>query len=91
MLNTDFIRILHVDMATAEHHVEDRPDLLRDYLGGRGCVAECVAASKSIGVGRINAIADTITCLPSCELESLTDEQLLACQDEAALIDAQCD
>ncbi len=36
MLNTDFIRILHVDMATAEHHVEDRPDLLRDYLGGTG-------------------------------------------------------
>jgi aldehyde:ferredoxin oxidoreductase len=36
MLNADFIRILHVDLATGAHHVEDRSDLFRDYLGGTG-------------------------------------------------------
>jgi aldehyde:ferredoxin oxidoreductase len=36
MLNADFIRILHVDLAAGESRVEDRPDLLRDYLGGTG-------------------------------------------------------
>jgi aldehyde:ferredoxin oxidoreductase len=36
MLNNDFIRILHVDLSTGEHRVEDRPDLFRDYLGGSG-------------------------------------------------------
>lgn len=36
MLNQDYLRILHVDLATGEHRVEDRADLLRDYLGGTG-------------------------------------------------------
>jgi aldehyde:ferredoxin oxidoreductase len=36
MLNTDFVRILHVDLAAGESHVEDRADLFRDYLGGTG-------------------------------------------------------
>jgi aldehyde:ferredoxin oxidoreductase len=36
MLNTDFVRILHVDLTTGQHRVEDRADLLRDYLGGTG-------------------------------------------------------
>jgi aldehyde:ferredoxin oxidoreductase len=36
MLNTDFVRILHVDLETGASHVEDRADLFRDYLGGTG-------------------------------------------------------
>jgi len=36
MLNADFVRILHVDLATGKHRVEDRADLFRDYLGGTG-------------------------------------------------------
>jgi aldehyde:ferredoxin oxidoreductase len=36
MLNQDFIRILHLDLTTGEHRVEDRADLFRDYLGGTG-------------------------------------------------------
>jgi aldehyde:ferredoxin oxidoreductase len=36
MLNADFVRVLHVDLATGESHVEDRSDLWRDYLGGTG-------------------------------------------------------
>jgi len=36
MLNTDAIRILHVDLTTGEFQVEDRHDLFRDNLGGTG-------------------------------------------------------
>jgi len=36
MLNQDFIRILHLDLTTGEHCVEDRTDLFHDYLGGTG-------------------------------------------------------
>jgi len=36
MLNADLIRILHVDLASGAHRVEDRDDLFRDYLGGTG-------------------------------------------------------
>jgi aldehyde:ferredoxin oxidoreductase len=36
LLNQEFIRILHIDLTTGEHHIEDREDLFRDYLGGTG-------------------------------------------------------
>ncbi len=36
MLNQDFVRILYVNLTTGEHRVEDREDLLHDYLGGTG-------------------------------------------------------
>jgi aldehyde:ferredoxin oxidoreductase len=36
MLNADFVRILHVNLTTAEHQVQDREDLFHDYLGGTG-------------------------------------------------------
>ncbi len=36
MLNAEFVRILHVDLATGESRVEDRSDLFHDYLGGTG-------------------------------------------------------
>ena len=36
MLNTDFLRILHIDLTSGEVRVQDRADLLRDYLGGTG-------------------------------------------------------
>jgi aldehyde:ferredoxin oxidoreductase len=36
MLNTDLVRILHVDLTTGESRVEERADLFRDYLGGTG-------------------------------------------------------
>ncbi len=58
--------------------------------GNRGCRAECLAGAKSVGVSCINAIVDTIHCLPSCDPASLTDEDRLACQDEAQLISTQC-
>lgn len=36
MLNSDILRVLHVDLATGQSRVEDRPDLLRETLGGTG-------------------------------------------------------
>ncbi|MFN2290701.1 MAG: aldehyde ferredoxin oxidoreductase N-terminal domain-containing protein [Anaerolineae bacterium] len=40
MLNEDFVRILHIDLTTGEHHVENREDLFRDYLGGTGLAVQ---------------------------------------------------
>ena len=36
MLNTDSIRILHVNLTSGETRVEERAGLFRDYLGGTG-------------------------------------------------------
>jgi aldehyde:ferredoxin oxidoreductase len=36
MLNSNVVRILHINLTTGEHRVEDRADLFRDYLGGTG-------------------------------------------------------
>jgi aldehyde:ferredoxin oxidoreductase len=36
MLNEEFIRVLHVNLATGASHLEERQDLFRDYLGGTG-------------------------------------------------------
>ncbi len=36
MLNSDFIRILHVNLTTGESRFEDRTDLFHDCLGGTG-------------------------------------------------------
>jgi aldehyde:ferredoxin oxidoreductase len=40
LLNEDFVRILHIDLTTGEHHVENREDLFRDYLGGTGLAVQ---------------------------------------------------
>jgi hypothetical protein len=32
MLNTDFVRVLYIDLTSGQFHTEDRPDLLHDYL-----------------------------------------------------------
>jgi aldehyde:ferredoxin oxidoreductase len=36
MLNLDAIRILYLDLTTGDSHIEERADLMRDYLGGTG-------------------------------------------------------
>ena len=43
MLNTDHIRILHVDLATGDTRVEERQDLYRDFLGGTGVAVKLLA------------------------------------------------
>ncbi len=60
-------------------------------VSGGDCMQACVAEIESVGVSCVNAISDTIACLPSCDLESLSDAELLACQDEALRITQACD
>jgi aldehyde:ferredoxin oxidoreductase len=36
LLNTDWIRILYVNLSTGEYRTEERRDLFQDYLGGTG-------------------------------------------------------
>jgi aldehyde:ferredoxin oxidoreductase len=40
MLNTDYVRILHVDLTEGSSRVEDRQDLFQEYLGGTGVAVE---------------------------------------------------
>ena len=55
------------------------------------CVQTCEAQSGLVGIACISAINSTIECLGTCDVESLTVEQQLACQDEAQAISAACD
>ena len=55
------------------------------------CVQTCEAQAGLVGIACISAINSTIECLGTCDVESLTVEQQLACQDEAEAISAACD
>jgi hypothetical protein len=55
------------------------------------CTATCEASVETAGVACVGAIADTIACLGTCDVESITEEQALACQDEAQRISAACE
>ena len=55
------------------------------------CVQTCEAQAGLVGIACISAINSTIECLGTCDVESLTVEQQLACQDEAQAISAACD
>lgn len=43
MLNADFARILYLDLASGATRIEDRVDLLRDYLGGTGIASRLLS------------------------------------------------
>ena len=43
MINTDRVRVLHVDLSTGDTRVEERQDLHRDYLGGTGVAVRLLA------------------------------------------------
>lgn len=60
-------------------------------LDGADCVQTCEAQAGVYGIECVSAISSTIACLGTCDLESLTQEQALACQDEALAIESACD
>ena len=60
-------------------------------LEGADCVQTCEAQAGFVGIACISAINSTISCLGTCDVESLTVEQQLACQDEAEAISSACD
>ncbi len=60
-------------------------------LGGADCIEACEASVDAVGVACLGAIADVVACLGTCDVESITQEQALACQDEAERISASCE
>jgi hypothetical protein len=60
-------------------------------LEGADCVQTCEAQAELVGIACISAISSTIECLGTCDVESLTVEQQLACADEAEAISAACE
>lgn len=71
------------------------PDQCFQELGvpiDRGdCFDACRSQIDQVGVGCINAITATIDCLGTCDVDALTNEELLACQDQALEIGPACD
>lgn len=71
------------------------PDACFVQLGvpvqGPECIQSCEAQADLVGLGCLRAISDTVNCLGTCDLESLTDQQILNCQSVALAIDSACD
>jgi len=71
------------------------PDECFTQLGvpiqGAECVQACEAQVEFVGIDCVRSISDTIACLGTCDVESLSESQALACQDEALAIEAACD
>ena len=71
------------------------PDECFEQLGvplqGGDCVQACEAQVGVYGIGCVSAISSTIACLGTCDVASLTEEQALACQDEARAIETACE
>ena len=71
------------------------PDACFVQLGvpvqGAECVQSCAMQADLVGLDCLRAISDTVNCLGTCDLESLTDQQLLNCQSVALAIDSACE
>ena len=55
------------------------------------CVPNCESQVDLVGLACLTAISDTVTCLGTCELESITEQQALACQSVALRIESTCE
>jgi hypothetical protein len=66
------------------------PELGVPVQGG-DCMQSCEAQIELVGVDCISAIFGTIACLGTCDFELLTNEDVLACQNEALAIESACD
>ena len=60
-------------------------------LDGVDCVQACEAQAEVYGIACVSAISSTIACLGTCDFEALSQEQALACQDEALQIESACE
>ncbi len=60
-------------------------------LGGADCIAACEASVEEVGAACLGAIADTVNCLGTCDVESITEAEALACQSQAERISSSCD
>jgi len=55
------------------------------------CAQSCEASVEVVGLPCLQAINNTVACLGTCDFNALTEQQILACQDEAEAISAACD
>jgi hypothetical protein len=55
------------------------------------CVQSCEAQVDLVGLDCLRSISDTVACLGTCDFESLTEEQVLDCQDVALRIQSDCE
>jgi hypothetical protein len=60
-------------------------------LQGSECMQSCEASVEVVGVDCLGAIVDTIACIGTCDVESITEEQALACQSEAERVVSSCE
>jgi hypothetical protein len=60
-------------------------------LQGAECIQACEAQVDVVGIACVRSISTTIACLGTCDLESLSLDQLSACEDEAQAIGSACE
>jgi hypothetical protein len=60
-------------------------------IQGADCVPNCQSQAELVGLACLSAISDTVACLGTCELESITEQQALACQSVALGIESACE
>ncbi len=60
-------------------------------IQGVECVQNCEAQADLVGVACLRALSETVACLGTCDLASLTEQQALACQSFALEIQAACE
>jgi hypothetical protein len=58
---------------------------------GAECVQSCEAQAEIVGLDCIAAISNTIDCLGTCDVQSITQEQALKCQGQAQAISDTCE
>ena len=58
---------------------------------GDDCLDACRSAIDEVGVGCVLSIVDAIDCLGTCDVDSLTSEDFLECQDQLEGIVPACD
>jgi hypothetical protein len=58
---------------------------------GAECVQSCEEQADLVGLDCLRTISDTVACLGTCDFESLTEEQVLDCQDVASHIQSACE
>lgn len=54
------------------------------------CVPSCQSQAGVVGLACLTAISDTVQCLGTCDFQSVTEEQALACQSVGLRIESAC-
>lgn len=55
------------------------------------CVSDCMQSVEFFGVACLEAIADTVSCLGTCDPMSITQEDAERCQSTALGIETACE